>query len=696
MTYLRTQARWFLIGLVALLALLSCLACQGKQGDDGAVGARGLAGDDGIRGPQGESGDSGTPGPSGPSGPIGPGGDGSETNLSEYGDIIVTIGSAVVPTDLRPEVTFTLRNRQNQPLRLSDLEQEGDVALNFTIARLVSQPAYSEYISYIVMPQEQYDGATILQPTFENDGNLTELESGSYSYKFRTLLPADYDQNATHTIGISISRTLSEQLFTANASYDFLPAGAAVNETKDITSSETCNACHIPALHHHQRQDYDTALCVLCHTSQATDLASGRTLDFDRLIHNIHMGRNLQSVQGGEAYELTSADGTRHDYSNILYPQDIRQCESCHSGQDKDLWTEQPNRLSCSACHDLVDFVNETNPFFHSGGVQLDDKQCAYCHPAVSNNTFSGLTENHQLPLRNRQIDPPLAGLNFIVSAVENLGGGQKPLITFKVTDANGQVLPLDALSYLEINVAGPTSGYAWRLYYDQVISNARAEGEQYVVMIPEPLPSFLSGTLAVALSGFRCVPYSEIECSPDYREQGVAPIFYASVTGGEPELPAQSIDMAKCRSCHQNLPVHGNTQGMMFDVALCQFCHTASATDVNTRLSGLPESIDLTVMGHKIHRGIDLAKPYIIYNHQSEPIDYSTSPYPTDLARCSTCHDPNLTPPNSTLVCTSCHDSAEAIGHALINTTPEGVETCDVCHGPGRAFDSRDMHPQD
>jgi len=70
----------------------------------------------------------------------------------------------------------------------------------------------------------------------------------------------------------------------------------------------------------------------------------------------------------------------------VLYPQDTRNCQTCHV-QDHPNLTEAANYKSvptmeaCGACHDNVNFATGAN---HSSGIVANDTQCTTCHGPAS------------------------------------------------------------------------------------------------------------------------------------------------------------------------------------------------------------------------------------------------------------------------------------------------------------------------
>ena len=128
------------------------------------------------------------------------------------------------------------------------------------------------------------------------------------------------------------------------------------------------------------------------------------------------------------------------------------------------------------------------------------------------------------------------------------------------------------------------------------------------------------------------------------------------------------------------------------------------------------PTTINFRVLVHRIHRGEDLTqKPYQVYGFGGNAFDFSNVIFPGNLASCQTCHKagtndllfPRVLQPttitqagqvvSTTLpirsVCTSCHDSKPVAGHAELQTTSSGIETCQVCHGVGKEFDVVKVH---
>jgi hypothetical protein len=48
---------------------------------------------------------------------------------------------------------------------------------------------------------------------------------------------------------------------------------------------------------------------------------------------------------------------------------------------------------------------------------------------------------------------------------------------------------------------------------------------------------------------------------------------------------------------------------------------------------------------------------------------------------------------PATTSACTACHLNQSAYAHAVVNTSSQFGESCDICHGTGAAFSATQVH---
>src|SRR5262249_38692432 len=194
--------------------------------------------------------------------------------------------------------------------------------------------------------------------------------------KFGTTLPSGFDQTKTTTLGIYSTRDLTAVIgksYVANVEFDFRPDGQPVSETwAKINLATSCNNCHDP-LSAHGGARRDPKLCPPCHQPQTTDPDTGNTVDFKVMIHKIHMGENLPSVQAGTPYQIIGFGQTVVDFSTVVFPQDIRNCANCHEGTNAaqkppqaTVWYTYPSRAACGACHDDINWETGAN---HPGGA---------------------------------------------------------------------------------------------------------------------------------------------------------------------------------------------------------------------------------------------------------------------------------------------------------------------------------------
>lgn len=333
-----------------------------------------------------------------------------------------------------------------------------------------------------------------IQATTENNGTLTNLGNGNYRYLFNKNLktgpywptganPAtdlDYtflgdaelafDATRTHRVGVQLNRvTTGTTRAAANAWYDFRPDGQPVvagTQTKNVTTTQSCNACHDGRLGFHGSSSrVELEYCVTCHNPGTVDGNSGSNLDMGYMVHKIHRGAMLPSVKAGGEYIIWGNNNTPHDYSDIHYPSlyygftgEPFNCTTCHTGgstiTDVNNWYTKTSDLACFSCHDQMvagktfiyngldtegaprSYVTHTltSSIFFPDGATINDvlydqynlpkRTCGGCHTGTAFNSRRTF-HVHEHDFRRPQFQ-------YIIENV-SVNANRQPVITFRI-----------------------------------------------------------------------------------------------------------------------------------------------------------------------------------------------------------------------------------------------------------------------
>lgn len=640
------------------------------------------------------------------------------TEPSILNKLNVEILDGFINSDRQAVATISLSDDQGNPLEPTDLAR-----LNFIIARIVDS---GEYIDYITRDQK---GAT--QATSETTGTFDDLGGGVFNYTFETVLPADYDRNATHTIAIYARRVLENQRWVSNATFDFVPSGGSVKTVRDIVSVNACNTCHDPlAIHGGDRRD--TALCITCHSSKIVDPDTGQTVDhidpdtgnnigLKIMAHKIHYGAELPSVEDGTPYQVIGFMDSVHDYSTVEFPLNIRNCTKCHTedASQGDNYKNNPSRAACGSCHDDIVFeTGENHPL-----IQLTDNNCSGCHIPDSGTEFDiSVVGAHTVPLKSRD----LPGLNFEIVSVtseetgsDTIGPGEHVQVTYSIKTDSGEVINPEDMNSISLVIAGPTTDYDIQDYNgdgvktpgdENVLRERPAEGSigpdasgNFTYTFNGMIPDDATGTYALGIEGRieRTVGGDNRTIFEEVEEAGRNVVVYFAVTDATP-VPRRlvvdnSVEDEFCTSCHgefsKDFSIHGNLRN---NTEYCVLCHNASNDDINRRPvdggSAVTVSIDFREMIHKIHTGEELTmKPYVIYGFGGSEHVFSEVLFPGATNDCEACHIANtniLDPgvgilgPNVLATLNRLFDKTGDTNNVLDTFSTEPVITvCTSCH---------------
>ena len=263
----------------------------------------------------------GSAGPTGPEGPPGggvpPGAVASATSLQ------ARINRAIVSTDGRPVVDVFIGDQSGLPV--TGLPAGN---IRFVMARL--EPAVNGKSSTwhaLTRRLEAFPGTPAPTPTNRVTGtgatNQGYTETGSagtwvdnrdgtyrytFSYNAKTDAGIAYDASLPHRVGLEIRtapNVTRANLPANNAVYTFVPATDTKLEQsgREIVDNDTCNACHDNLVFHGGAR-FDLQYCAMCHDSYSFDAQSGNSLDLKVMIHKIHAGETLPSVEAGGFYGI--------------------------------------------------------------------------------------------------------------------------------------------------------------------------------------------------------------------------------------------------------------------------------------------------------------------------------------------------------------------------------------------------------
>jgi OmcA/MtrC family decaheme c-type cytochrome len=189
---------------------------------------------------------------------------------------------------------------------------------------------------------------------------------------------ADLDGDGTYSDRIAVRNTF--------ASVDIEGGRASTLPRRDVVDVANCNQCHDAAgqgisLHGNNRTS-EVQVCVVCHNANNTDInrrpadpsttPDGKveeSIDFKRMIHQIHSGSELEN-----GVVIYGFGNSVHDFSTVDFIGNRQNCETCHEANTygaENAWDTLPSTISTGA--DVGDPGDDLN-------ISPTAAVCSSCH----------------------------------------------------------------------------------------------------------------------------------------------------------------------------------------------------------------------------------------------------------------------------------------------------------------------------
>jgi hypothetical protein len=511
-----------------LLVLLGLAGCGGSTGPAGPAGSDATISDGGIT-----------------TGTTLTGADNSPGVVLDVTSVAGATGpSGTFKVGDRPKVTFTIKKTNGNAWHLSELAS-GRIWLsgptnNYqrVIAQqtdLIAQSVVNGDGTYTYTFAPPGIPANYLTPLYGTNGVGTDNLGGT------ALVDGTYTIAMAVRWNYTVDGVAKKDVANITEPIRIGPS-ATVVETREVVKNDNCNLCHVKVQAHGGGYN-DTKTCVTCHTAGAMDLVSAVPVEFKQMIHKIHNGGHLPSVNGvtvdgsgnrlytgsGTPYTITGYQMSVNDFSDVQFPafpsfssgmpkplgysaiaadttvlpgatsinskkkredillKGVVSCYKCHGDpdgagpktapNDGDNCNSVPSRRACGSCHDDIKW---DQAYIRNGmtmPAQANDTACGTCHAtsgtspandiAVTGGNMAPTPYAHVHPLANRDLVSAATtyttGLEFSATAGGNTGAswfnaGDKPTVTFSVTDEDGVNVPLYKLSGTTAAITGPNN----------------------------------------------------------------------------------------------------------------------------------------------------------------------------------------------------------------------------------------------
>jgi hypothetical protein len=225
-------------------------------------------------------------------------------------------------------------------------------------------------------------------------GSLFPIGS-DWSYTFDAKVPMDavgsysvsFEGRVTTVVNEEDERDSAENAVVAVAVTDAEPVAY-----RQIVDDAKCEACHSNLTLHGDNRKNATAYCQTCHRSDVTDerrRVEGipTSVHFKYMVHKIHRGAELENLP----YIIYGYGNRPHDYSDVHYPGDLRDCGVCHVDGSYNIplpagrlpthdpaayITDMgPETATCLSCHDSLSAASHA-----AANTSVIGESCSICH----------------------------------------------------------------------------------------------------------------------------------------------------------------------------------------------------------------------------------------------------------------------------------------------------------------------------